>query len=121
MPVPDAIGDEQTSSITAQRGPLMHSKIDQTTAALAALTAVFVRTVGEGDPSFHARFERQLEEVSVQLAEDPSAFGAMETLSLVREILRGPLRTPIKALPGADLNLLLNALNRQHLRARQRS
>jgi hypothetical protein len=99
----------------------MHSKIDQTTAALAALTAVFVRTVGEGDPGFHARFERQLEEVSVQLAEDPNAVGAMETLSWVREILRGPLRTPVKALPGADLNLLLNALNRQHLRARQRN
>ncbi len=87
----------------------------------ARVTAVLVRTVGEGDPSFHARFERQLEEMNIQLAEDPNAFGAMETLSWVREILRGPLRTPIKALPGADLNLLLNALNRQHLRARQRN
>ena len=87
----------------------------------ARVTAVLVRTVGEGDPSFHARFERQLEEMNIQLAEDPNAFGAMETLSWVREILRGPLRTPIKALPGADLNLLLNALNRQNLRARQRN
>ena len=98
----------------------MHSKMDQTTAALAALTAVLVRTVGEGDPSFHARFERQLEEMNVQLAEDPDAFGAMETLAWVREILRGPLRTPVKDLPGADLNLLLNALNGRHSRARQR-
>ena len=65
------------------------SHLDQTAAALAALTVCIVQTLGESDSTFRSRFVTNLEALHYK-ARDNHLFQvpALEVLTLVRDLLK---------------------------------
>jgi hypothetical protein len=64
--------------------------IDQTRQALAALTACLVKTIGEQDATFEARFKQNPERGYKEVRDSELCHtGTMETLGWTAEFLKG--------------------------------
>jgi hypothetical protein len=63
--------------------------VDETKMAIAALTACLVKTIGQQDESFEARFKENLSRIYKEIRENgPSHNGVLEPLSWTADYLR---------------------------------
>jgi hypothetical protein len=63
------------------------TEIDQSKSAAAILAACIVRTLGESDPSFQARFERHLQ-ACYRPVQERGESHTMEALTWAKELLQ---------------------------------
>jgi len=62
--------------------------LDQTGAALSALVACIVKTLGELNPTFQPAFEKNLEDIYYRLRDSNAGLATLEMLTSVNDLIK---------------------------------